>query len=164
MSLPETQGLGICTPVSAATVSSFLSFTVLVAQSKSVSGTQLCLTLLQPYGPWPTRLLSSWDFPRKNTGVGCQFLFQGIFLTQGLNPFPCISCIADGFFYCWITGDGKLRAITGDSLGLGWENECLSPEADLDNDHSHLLQGYLERTWQGAWTWLWGMEVSTRGW
>ena len=22
----------------------------------------------------------------KNTGVGCQFLLQGIFLTQGLNP------------------------------------------------------------------------------
>ena len=24
-------------------------------------------------------------FPGKNTGVGCHFLFQGIFLTQGLN-------------------------------------------------------------------------------
>ena len=24
-------------------------------------------------------------FPSKNTGVGCHFLFQGIFLTQGLN-------------------------------------------------------------------------------
>ena len=26
------------------------------------------------------------DFPGKNTGVGCQFLLQGIFPTQGLNP------------------------------------------------------------------------------
>ena len=25
-------------------------------------------------------------FPGKNTGVGCHFLLQGIFLTQGLNP------------------------------------------------------------------------------
>ena len=25
------------------------------------------------------------DFPGKNTGVGCRFLFQGIFLTQGSN-------------------------------------------------------------------------------
>ena len=33
-----------------------------------------------------TRLLCSWDSPGKNTGVGCYFLFQGIFLTQGLNP------------------------------------------------------------------------------
>ena len=27
-----------------------------------------------------------WDFSGKNTGVGCHFIFQGIFLTQGLNP------------------------------------------------------------------------------
>ena len=27
----------------------------------------------------------SWDFPGKNTGVGCHFLLQGIFPTQGLN-------------------------------------------------------------------------------
>ena len=34
----------------------------------------------------PTRLFSAWDFPGKNTGVGCHFLLQGLFLTQGLNP------------------------------------------------------------------------------
>ena len=33
-----------------------------------------CLTLLCP-----------WDFPGKNSGVGCHFLLQGIFLTQGPN-------------------------------------------------------------------------------
>ena len=27
-----------------------------------------------------------WDFPGKNTGVGCHFLLQGIFLTEGSNP------------------------------------------------------------------------------
>ena len=27
-----------------------------------------------------------WDFPGKNTGVGCHFFLQGIFLTQGSNP------------------------------------------------------------------------------
>ena len=30
-------------------------------------------------------LYSPWDFPGKSTGVGCHFLLQGIFLTQGLN-------------------------------------------------------------------------------
>ena len=40
---------------------------------------------LQPHGLQPTRLLSPWNFPGKNTGVGCHFLLQGIFLTQGLN-------------------------------------------------------------------------------
>ena len=43
------------------------------------------LTLLWPHGLWPTRPLSPWDCPGKNTGVGCHFL-QRIFLTQGSNP------------------------------------------------------------------------------
>ena len=34
---------------------------------------------------WPTRTFCPWDFPGKNTGVSCQFLLQGIFLTQGSN-------------------------------------------------------------------------------
>ena len=29
----------------------------------------------------PARLLCPWDFPGKNTGVGCHFLLQGIFPT-----------------------------------------------------------------------------------
>ena len=31
-------------------------------------------------------LIRPWDFPGKNTGVGCHFLLQGIFPIQGLNP------------------------------------------------------------------------------
>ena len=41
---------------------------------------------LWPCGLWPTRFLCPWNFPGQNTGVGCYFLLQGIFLTQGLNP------------------------------------------------------------------------------
>ena len=33
-----------------------------------------------------TRLVCPCDFPGKNTGMGCNFLLQGIFPTQGLNP------------------------------------------------------------------------------
>ena len=33
----------------------------------------------------PTRLLSPWDFPGKDTGRGCHFLLQGTFPTQGSN-------------------------------------------------------------------------------
>ena len=33
-----------------------------------------------------SRVLCPWDSPGKNTGVGCHFLLQGIFLTKGLNP------------------------------------------------------------------------------
>ena len=31
------------------------------------------------------RLLCPWDSPGENTGVGCQALLQGIFMTQGTN-------------------------------------------------------------------------------
>ena len=41
---------------------------------------------LQPHGLQPARLLCPWDFPGNNTGVGCHFLLQGIFPTQGSNP------------------------------------------------------------------------------
>ena len=40
---------------------------------------------LWPHGLWPTRLLCLWDFPGKSTGVGCRFLLQEIFPTQGSN-------------------------------------------------------------------------------
>ena len=46
----------------------------------------------------PTRILCPWDFPEKNTGVGCRFPFQGIFPTQGLNP---------GFLHWWLNGRTK---------------------------------------------------------
>ena len=39
--------------------------------------------------PWIvacTKFLRPWDFQGKSTGVGCHFLLQGIFPTQGLNP------------------------------------------------------------------------------
>ena len=45
-----------------------------------------CPALLPPPRLQPARLLCPWDFSGKNTGVGCYFLLQGIFLTQGLNP------------------------------------------------------------------------------
>ena len=41
---------------------------------------------LWPHGLQHARLLCPWDSLGKNTGVGCHFLLQGVFLTQGLNP------------------------------------------------------------------------------
>ena len=42
-------------------------------------------TLCDPMDWRPASFLCPWDFPGKNTGVGCYFLLQGIFLTQGSN-------------------------------------------------------------------------------
>ena len=40
---------------------------------------------LGPYRLGPAKLPCPWDFPGKNTEVGCHFLLQWIFLTQGWN-------------------------------------------------------------------------------
>jgi len=53
------------------------------------SVTKLCLTLLRPHGLQLARFLCPGDFPSKNTGVGCHFLLQGLFLTQGSTHISC---------------------------------------------------------------------------
>ena len=48
----------------------------------------VCLVMsdsLQPHGLEPIRLLCPCDFPVKKTGVGCHYLLQGIFPSQGSN-------------------------------------------------------------------------------
>ena len=54
---------------------------------------------LPPHGLWPATLLCPWSFPGKNTGVGCHFLLQEFFLTQGSNPYFCVSCIGKPILY-----------------------------------------------------------------
>ena len=44
---------------------------------------QSCPTLCDPKDEG---FLCPWDSPGNDTGVGCHFLLQGIFPTQGLNP------------------------------------------------------------------------------
>ena len=48
---------------------------------------KLCPALLQPRGLQCARLHCPWDFPDKNTGVHCLFLFQGLFWAQGATPY-----------------------------------------------------------------------------
>ena len=47
---------------------------------------------------YPTRFFCPWGFLGKNTGVGCHFLLQGIFLTQGSNR-TRVSCIGRQVFF-----------------------------------------------------------------
>ena len=46
--------------------------------------TKSCLTLAIPWTV--AHQARPWASPGKNTGMGCHFLLQGIFLTQELNP------------------------------------------------------------------------------
>ena len=60
---------------------------------------QLCPTLFNPIALQSTRLLCPWDSPGKNIGVGCHFLLQGIFPTQGFGAMsPESPALAGGFF------------------------------------------------------------------
>ena len=58
---------------------------VIFHRTAAAKSLQSCPTLCDPIDGQPTRLPHPWDSPGKNTGVGCHFLLQGIFLTQGLN-------------------------------------------------------------------------------
>ena len=77
---------------------------------------QSCPTLCDP-----TRLHRPWDFPGKNTGVGCHFLLQKIFPNQGSNL---------GLLHCRQTlyllsheGIDKVNSIHADA-GNSWHKCC----------------------------------------
>ena len=55
------------------------SLSVVIIQSLS------CVQLVATHGLKSSRLLCPWDFSGKNFGVGCHYLLQEIFPTQGLN-------------------------------------------------------------------------------
>ena len=45
--------------------------------SQCVRACSVVFNSVRPHGLKPTRLLCPWDFPGKNTGVGCHFLLRG---------------------------------------------------------------------------------------
>ena len=61
---------------------------------------------LRPHGLKPIILLWPWNFPGKNTGVGCLFLLPGIFLTQELSP-SLLHCRQ--ILYHWATWEAMER-------------------------------------------------------
>ena len=63
------------------------NFNILYSLPPELTGKPLVsyVQLLRPQGLKPTRFLSPWNFPGQNTEVGCHFLPQGIFPTQGSN-------------------------------------------------------------------------------
>ena len=78
------------TALSAATTSglhySFPSQCVLRLEVHACSVNSAVSDSKRCYGLQPARLLSPWDSPGKNTGVGSHVLLQGVFPTQGLKP------------------------------------------------------------------------------
>ena len=87
---------------------------------------------LQSHGLQPARLLCSWDFPGKKTGVGCHFLLQRIFPMQGLNP-HILHCRQ--ICYC-LSYQGSLRRV---SQGL-WKGHVHTAILKMDNQQGPIVQ------------------------
>ena len=127
---------------------------------------------LWPHGLQPIRLLCPWDFPGKDTGVGCHFLFQGVFPTQGIEPLSPV--LADGFFTTEPKGSSVIHVrlfvyvkisffqrstclVLGTAI-TGWDTEVqLVHRTDAHRRHcASSLAPKVARLPQGLprWTWL----------
>ena len=115
-----------------------------------------------PRGLWPTRLLCLWDSPGRNTGVGCHFLLQGIFLTQGSNPptSHVSPALAGGFFTPSITWEAlkEVRCVKNLTQCLAhrictWnKSQSLLPENDFSPNPS-------QRTCANGWRCFWMLHL-----
>ena len=99
-----------------------------------------------PHGLQPTRLFHPWDFPGKSTGVGCHFLLQEIFPTQGSNPglpncrqtLPCGSDSKES-----ACNAGDLGSIPGLGNSPGGRHRNPLQYSCLENRHGQKnLEGY----------------------
>ena len=102
---------------------------------------------LLPHGLQPGRRLCPWNFPDKNTGVGCHALLQGIFPTQESNP---------GFLHCrWVLyhlyhqgSPWILEPMNTLSLPPG-----IFPTQELNRDLLHCRRILYQLSYQGSLIW-----------
>ena len=120
---------------------------VLLLLLSHFSHVQLCAN------PWTARLLCPWDSPDENTGVGCHFLLQGIFLTQGSNS---------GLLHCrfftseppgkfskrWWEGGGSSRRRGWCSLGR--EEATSSHKSGTDYGRKSRKSQDREKSWRSS--------------
>ena len=76
-----------------------------------VGGHSVISNSLQPHGLTPTRFLCPWNFPGKNTGVGCHFLLQGNLPHPGTeSKFLASPALAGGFLNSRVTTEAPRKA------------------------------------------------------
>ena len=104
-------------------------------------------------GPKPSRLLCPWDSPGQNTGVGCRFLLQGIFPTQGIKPASL--ALAGGFLtakpsekhkymHTYVKNCNRIERFninkSSFSIIMSFQRHSIHTQANMwANDLSHLL-------------------------
>ena len=83
----------------------------------------------------------STGFPRQNTGMGCHFLFQGIFLTQGSNLCLLyllhwqVNLLPLNYLGSSMSSQGSLNVGEGGRRDMPWEKGSI-----------------IYRRWKGAWS------------
>ena len=109
-----------------------------------------CPTLATPWTVAHQAPLSV-DFPGKNTGVGCHFLFQGIFLTQELNS--GLPLQADSLLTEW-PGCHKI----GDSITMNNHMWTIGPDCESSELGLVLWIGPIRTALQRRWGFSWHGE------
>ena len=80
---------------------------------------------LQLHGLQYTNILCPWNFPGKNTGVGCHTLLQGIFPTHGSKN-PVSPALTSRFFTnCATCGTWLYSSITSKNVASYRRYPCL---------------------------------------
>ena len=64
---------------------------------------------LPAHALWPARLLCVWNFPGKNTGVGCHFFSRGSSRPMDQTCVSCTSCIGRLIIYHCITWEAQVK-------------------------------------------------------
>ena len=120
-----------------------------------------CPTLWS-HGLWSARLLCQWDSPAENTGVGCHFLFLGIFPTQGSNP--CLLCLlhwqVGSLLLCYLGSPRWLMVIQYTKGHLTPNTDLLWKSLHCFHEDGVLLGNWGECPhwcscclWKGSWLW-----------
>ena len=84
---------------------------------------------LLPHGMWPSSLLCPWDFPCKNTGVGCHFLLQKVwYWSIKWQMYQCyiVSSVTQSCLILWLHGLQLTRLPCPSPTPEVYSNSCPS--------------------------------------
>ena len=101
-----------------------------VGSPRRCACSQSCLTLCDPMNRSPPVSSVHGIFPGKNTAVGCCFLLQGIFLTQGWNLCPLHLQVNYYFFFLFNWRIIALQSCAGfctPQRESAWQTDSLPP-------------------------------------
>ena len=128
---------------------------------------------LLPHGLYPVNLTSSWNFPGKNTAVGCHFPLQGIFPSLGSNLYflifpalarrffttaPPIKLHLNNYFYDFYLGQFSISARKMTTNLAAQTNTHLLTHSFIGQKSGHIQLSCMLRFSQGKSKWLSGWD------